>query len=82
MKNLTEEQIRNIPALKQEGYTTLGIARLYHVHPTAIRYWYKRLDAAGHVIKPDPIGRPRIQLELKGDKVELSLKTTPDEKNK
>ncbi len=68
MKNLTIEQINDIPRLKAEGYTTKGIAQLYSCHQTALNYWIRRLKAEGHMIPMDKIGRPPLNLNTTNEK--------------
>ena len=63
MKQLNEEQVKQIPAMRNEGKTDQEIADEYGVARNTITRWVKKLREAGHEIKRFPRGgRPKMQL--------------------
>lgn len=62
MSKLTLDQVNKIAELRAKNTRTKDIAKALKVHPTAVRYWYRRLIEAGHALPPEKMGRPKLDL--------------------
>ena len=63
MKQLTEEEVKRIPDMRNDGMTDQEIADEFGVARNSITRWVKKLRDAGHEIKRFPRGG-RKPLEL------------------
>lgn len=59
---LDVEQIKQIPKLREQGLTTVQIAKQLGVHRSTIFFWQRRLKKAGYPINTRQ-GRPAIKLD-------------------
>lgn len=63
MKQLTERQVKDIPAMRNSGLSNDEIAETYGVAKNTIVRWVRKLREAGHEIKRFPRGgRPPLDL--------------------